>query len=372
MKAATGVLALVFMISRCTHGYAVESDGNELVLVAVLYRDGDKTPTSSFPKDPYFDLAYWPMGFGQVTEQGKLRQYRLGQWLRERYSGFLPDVYNVSDIYVRSTDTDRALISAQANLAGLYPPIKNEKADDVQLPQYIPIHTLPTNEDQVLYMERPCPKFYRLYDEVKDTDFFKNINKDFAEFYDEVSKVTGWQIDDVDYFYSLQSVLNVYANVAPEYLPSWYQDLDKDKVQYLAGLSYARYTFTDDLKRLGDGPFFDHLLNHFDKIMDKDQPSQKFLMMSAHSATISSVLNGLRLFDYKQPEFASVIIWELRKGSDGGYYINMFYRRNAEVEMEQLKLSQCSSDCKYQTFRSIVEPLAVELGAWDLECQEQE
>lgn len=53
---------------------------------------------------------------------GKQRHYKLGQWFRERYDGFLPSKYNYHDIYVRSTDVDRTLMSAASNLAGLYPP----------------------------------------------------------------------------------------------------------------------------------------------------------------------------------------------------------------------------------------------------------
>ena len=53
-----------------------------------------------------------------IISQGKERHFELGQFFRQRYSGFLPEQYNVDDIYVRSTDVDRTLMSAESNLAG--------------------------------------------------------------------------------------------------------------------------------------------------------------------------------------------------------------------------------------------------------------
>lgn len=50
--------------------------------------------------------------------------YSVGKKLRERYvdTGFLSSSYKRDEVYVRSTDKDRTLQSAQSLLYGLYPP----------------------------------------------------------------------------------------------------------------------------------------------------------------------------------------------------------------------------------------------------------
>ena len=52
----------------------------------------------------------WPVGPGQLTSRGKRQQFRLGEWLRRRYN---VTEYNERRVRVRSTDTDRTLMSAQ-------------------------------------------------------------------------------------------------------------------------------------------------------------------------------------------------------------------------------------------------------------------
>uniref|UniRef100_A0A8C6XJT9 Uncharacterized protein n=1 Tax=Naja naja TaxID=35670 RepID=A0A8C6XJT9_NAJNA len=94
------------------------------------------------PTDPH-KAAAWPHGFQQLSEVGILQQKALGKFLRERYAGFLSPSYKPQEIYVRSTDYDRTIMSAQANLMGLYP---NSHPEIPWKP--VPIHTVPAKYDK--------------------------------------------------------------------------------------------------------------------------------------------------------------------------------------------------------------------------------
>lgn len=52
-------------------------------------------------------------------------------------------------VYVRSTDFDRTLMSAEANLAGLFPPSGIQRFHPNISWQPIPVHTVPIAEDRV-------------------------------------------------------------------------------------------------------------------------------------------------------------------------------------------------------------------------------
>lgn len=52
-------------------------------------------------------------------------------------------------VYVRSTDFDRTLMSAEANLAGLFPPSGMQRFNPNISWQPIPVHTVPITEDRV-------------------------------------------------------------------------------------------------------------------------------------------------------------------------------------------------------------------------------
>ena len=82
-----------------------------------------------------------------MTITGIEQHHRLGAYLRTRYGSLLSPNYTASEIFVRSTDTDRTLMSAQSNLVGLYP-VVNMTNDKVPI-QPIPIHTVSIDVDFV-------------------------------------------------------------------------------------------------------------------------------------------------------------------------------------------------------------------------------
>ena len=128
---------------------------DKLVFVVDVIRHGDRTPTRTLDVVPYV----WQEGLGQLTATGMQQSYQLGSKLRKRYideHGLLPNQYQPETLYIRSTDYDRTLMSAQSLLLGLYPlgtgpmlPHTNELA----LPsgfQPIPIHSQSREEDVLI------------------------------------------------------------------------------------------------------------------------------------------------------------------------------------------------------------------------------
>ncbi|KAK2100484.1 mitochondrial acyl carrier protein [Saguinus oedipus] len=130
------------------------TQARSLRFVTLLYRHGDRSPVKTYPKDPYQEEE-WPQGFGQLTKEGMLQHWELGQALRQRYHGFLNTSYHRQEVYVRSTDFDRTLMSAEANLAGLFPPNGMQRFNPNISWQPIPVHTVPVAEDRVRVASPP-------------------------------------------------------------------------------------------------------------------------------------------------------------------------------------------------------------------------
>lgn len=80
--------------------------------------------------------------------------YSFGKYLRERYSGFLPELYFSSDIQVLSSNADTCLMSAAVLLAGLYPPHKFQIWNPHVLWQPIPVRGISMEVDKVLSENR--------------------------------------------------------------------------------------------------------------------------------------------------------------------------------------------------------------------------
>src|ERR1700730_861864 len=98
---------------------AVNAWSQEKLIFAIdLIRHGDRTPINSIPKSPPY---HWAEGPGQLTPEGMQQEYQLGVQFRKRYIDqyhLLPPHYDGDTIYVRSSDYDRTLMSAESLLMG--------------------------------------------------------------------------------------------------------------------------------------------------------------------------------------------------------------------------------------------------------------
>ncbi|XP_043338779.1 lysosomal acid phosphatase isoform X4 [Cervus canadensis] len=199
-----------------------------LRFVTLLYRHGDRSPVKTYPKDPHQEDK-WPQGFGQLTKEGMLQHWELGQALRQRYHGFLNASYHRQEVglvlpplqvYVRSTDFDRTLMSAEANLAGLFPPDGMQRFNPNISWQPIPVHTVPIAEDRLLkFPLGPCPRFEQLQNETRRTPEYQNKSVQNAQFLDMVANETG--LTDL----TLETIWNVYDTLFCEAPSHWGREL---------------------------------------------------------------------------------------------------------------------------------------------------
>lgn len=132
----------------------------------------------------------------------------LGRWLRNRYANLLPETYSLYDIYVLSTDVDRTLMSAEANLAGLYPPT-GDQVWDLKKWMPIPVHTIPQDQDSLLGGKKFCDKYNHELERVLNSPEMKKISEDNSELFSYLSKHSGSNISSLEHLEYLFNILYI-------------------------------------------------------------------------------------------------------------------------------------------------------------------
>ncbi|XP_050526684.1 prostatic acid phosphatase-like isoform X2 [Daktulosphaira vitifoliae] len=334
----------------------------ELIFASIIYRHGDRSINhESYPTDPYRNASYWSVGYGQLTNKGKERHYLLGKWLRNRYSDLLPAIYSLDDIYIHSTNIDRALMSAGANLAGLYPPQKDQiwNGEIGHVWQPIPIHSLSPMEDKILTFGDNCPRYIEEFHKLMNSSEIQNYHKNHTELYNYVKEHSGLEMKNP--IYDLQFLYDVLL-VETEYnytLPNWTESVYPDKLQEVAELSFKLQTYTPLLKKLNYGMLIKEIVNHMElKSNNTLIPDRKLWVYSAHDTIIAGILNTLNVYDGKLPAYASTVLFELRKMKNSKtFVVTVSYKNSSNHEPYLLQIPGCDSvACELSQFSKAVSP----------------
>ncbi|XP_063293752.1 lysosomal acid phosphatase [Pelobates fuscus] len=356
------LLALLAVTAPCTQA-------RELRLVTLVYRHGDRSPVKAYPKDVHQESA-WPQGFGQLTQVGMKQHWDLGQELRKRYSGFLNESYNRHEIYVRSTDVDRTLMSAEANLAGLYPPAGSQVFNPNISWQPIPVHTLPESQDHLLkYPLLPCPKYLKLQEETRLSPEYIQKTKDNKEFLQMVANETG--LSD----YSLESVWSISDTLFCEKthnlsLPVW---ATPDVLARLSDLKDFSFRFLFGIRdrvqkaRLQGGVLVGQILKNMSAILHNPSNELKLIAYSAHDTTLGALHMALNVYNGKQSPYAACHIIELYEESPGNLTVEMYFRNESGKAPYPLTLPGCNQTCPFQDFQRLLQQVVTE--DWYQECQ---
>ncbi|KAL6421287.1 hypothetical protein ACFW04_011891 [Cataglyphis niger] len=338
-------------------------DLGTVVFANVLYRHGDRTPVGRYKNDPYNETS-WPVPYGQLTNLGKHQHLLLGRWLRKRYSHLLSNIYTPYDIYVLSTDVDRTLMSAEANLAGLYPPVKNQVWDDIKwMP--IPVHTIPEKQDYVLKASKYCPRYNYELEKVLTSPKMKRINKANAKLYAYLTENSGNKISSLEEVNQLYNILYI-QNLYNKTLPQWTKSVFPDKMKPLAALSFTTEAYNIILQRLKSGSLLGEMIDHMvKKVQNTLKPDRKIWMYSAHDETVANMLMTLNLFDLHCPPYAAMILIELRTNSKNQYLVTISYK-NSTAEPILMTLPGCNTLCPLNEFINLTRNAVPE--DWEREC----
>lgn len=325
---------------------------SKLIFVAELCRHGDRAPIGEFPSDA-MPASRWPEGVGQLTAIGQRAHYELGTRLRAKYvdTGFLSPSYSVNELYVRSTDIDRTLMSAMSQLMGLYPPGTAPNADvrvhfgedplhenEGGLPhmfQPIPIHTHAYTNEMVLLPGANCPRHKQLMIERYHRDEFLQKIETEAKFLQVAGRIA--QVSNPAKFsiFNLQILYDTWKCCAAHSVPLP-TDATPDIVSHARNLSNWLIVFSNqglENHRLRAGLVLNTVREYMalaalregkhrsDAVLEAK--SKKFVLLSAHDTTVAATLAALRVFDGKYPPYNSTLFWQLYQRADHSLFVNL-------------------------------------------------
>lgn len=339
----------------------------EIVFVVEVSRHGSRSPTKFYS----WDLdGRWPQGPGEITPLGMRQHYLIGYEMRNRYiiqNPVLSANFTAEEVYLRSTDVNRTLMSAYSQLQGLYPigtgpnihelslqatavpPIRVNNLNNIEaslglaaLPksmQSVPIHTTSKMTDTLLRIQDNCEYVNDLIDNSNQQENaaickkYSSTIQVIADYFN-VSFDKACEMSD-----NLQG--SVVANNFCGYpLPSQFSD-----PTFIANIkAFHAETFS---LQYGNPPIvpqmivtpYMSLINQTFSAVSTSAQDLKFIFLSAHDSTLQAFVNGMQLNTTIFPVYASTLITELHL-INGAYFVRMLYN-DVDVVVPDCKQTYC-------------------------------
>jgi len=366
MMRVADVYVCSWILIVCFFGVTISEE--RLLQANVYFRHADRSPMKAFPNNPIQE-SDWPSGFGQLLKRGMKREFELGKYFKSRYAKLLGDSYNRKDVYVRSSDKDRTLQSAEAFLAGMFPPSKNEnpisEIGGIGW-QPIPVHTVDKDTDELLRRGTNCPLYKKMFQKdiwITASEALEE-EKNFGDFWKEVLHKSG--VDQIqglvngmyDYWWIAHSLIVQKHEHKP--MPDWVTPEMMRHFRHFRAMCFQFMGYNVTMARLAAGNLLGKIRNDMQKAIDKVDPVQKLFLYSGHDDGIAPFLSTLKLFTPHIPNFACAVILELLEDDERQEpFVRIFYRNDTGMtpsEPPQLKHPDCEADCPWSKFVAITKP----------------
>ncbi|CAL1279916.1 unnamed protein product [Larinioides sclopetarius] len=236
----TAICLFIFVVVFHRDVYACTAD--ELILVQMISRHGDISPSELYPEDPN-SADVWKEGLEDLTLKGKFQCYALGCYIRARYEGFITSDPN--EVEVLSASKRHCVNSAQSLVTALYAP--NSDWEIIQKFPWQPIFIQYGNETiEKCLNNLPCPSA----DE--ETRRILSEEKNMLENYEAL--IYFWKENSGLNFESLKDIESLFDIIQMEAkyslnVPTWAQTY-WNYLGYLHDLSFMLKLKTNQQKRL--------------------------------------------------------------------------------------------------------------------------
>lgn len=300
----------------------------KLIFALDVVRHGDRAPFDGLPTAPYI----WNEGEGQLTALGMQHEYELGLKLHQRYMidlALLPTKYQPNTIYVRSTDFDRTIMSAQSLLLGLYP-LGSGPSDHHSTPalpsgfQPVPIHTVPMSQDSAYLIDIGSEEMDVVLNKyVYSGSEWLAKSAEFEKSYTNWSHATGVKIQNMfDLLYLSDTVLAYVNHHIP--LPKNLSKADADKIISAGDWIFGALFKPNEVGDVAGKPALNKIARYL-KNAASGKSKVKLVIISAHDVTVLAIMSALHAPLTGSPGFAPDLHFGLYDTGFGNYIVKVTF-----------------------------------------------
>ncbi|KRX24778.1 Methionine--tRNA ligase, mitochondrial [Trichinella nelsoni] len=374
------------MIQDAFHSYSASC--MELIVGELIWRHGHRTPIYLIPSDIENNASTWNIGLGELTKLGMRQCYELGQMLGKRYIEQYPLFKSsiLNEIYIRSSDTNRTLMSAASVMAGFVASDSYGNYGNYTLPNFVrspagwnplPIHTVDYGTDNLLNMRYHWNKTANLFRKnFIEYDRFIKLNPDNSAKLAYVANKSGFNNDLVKNMWIIADVVKIEKEGSAEdwhsdqhKLPDWVTDEIYDWIQHTFK-HWCKLVYQPDLLiQITAGDLIFEIVDRIHQKQLSIKQSQntnswieriKFYSYSGHDINLLFLLYILGQYDnaatVEYEGYASCIVFEAWLTEENEIEIKVFLRRGPNsTEFQPIQVVGCPpipSGCPLATFEN--------------------
>lgn len=295
---------------------------NNLYFVFTTFRHGARKPLY---RNDYFGNNKYPAG--ALTTYGAIQHLEIGRNYRKRYSNFVNLDFDKNELYIRSSDVGRTLISTEKELEGFF----NKTIDRSNIViargggYFMNLfHLDPKEQAEMNKYLASCPKKRNLgknFNDIFYSEIFPNIKK--CELMGNIKDSgMGMFCDTMISHYFEYSYGNETNNIITR--------CSKENIQKFYDFCVEYYDSFRGWNEIGAYMFymlFQHIFQNMDNYIN-GRSKMRMMMIGGHDVTVAPLmdfLSGLNIIPRTHyPHYACNVVMELRKyGQD--FYLEIYY-----------------------------------------------
>ena len=335
----------IFALCNCVDiMYNHTNKENNLYFVFTTFRHGARKPL--YRKDFFGNHNY---SAGALTKYGAIQHLEIGRKYRKRYSNFLNISFDKNELYIRSSDIGRTIVSTEKELEGLFN--KTINRSNIVIVRYggnfMNLFHLDSKEKAEMnkYVASCLKrKLSKNFVDIYYREIFPNIKK-----CHQMENITDFGIhrfcDSIishyfDYFYGNETY-NIISRCNKENIQKFYNFC----VEYL-----DTFRGWDELGAYLFYILFHHIFQYMENYLN-GRSKIKMMIIGGHDVTVSRLMNflsGMNIIPRKQfPHFAFNIVVELRK-YDQDFYLEFYYNNVLKYNNTLAKFKSILDNSKYK------------------------